>query len=222
MRLLHRDRTDHDTSTDDDTRADDTTVDGSRTEAVRVAPATDDPTVVHRPDDTVVADGTHRVERADRVERPVVADGDASPMATTVRERTWTFAPGQVVSFAAGVATLAVGVIALLRAGVDASLAQPTVHILGYSHTAWLGLAEIGLGLLLVLAGSGAWGRPLSVLLGAATLVAGVLVLAEPGQMPSQLGIEKAFGWPLIALGAIVALAAMALPVWRRRTITTD
>lgn len=114
------------------------------------------------------------------------------------------------------------GVIALLRAGVDASLADPTVDIFGYSHTAWLGLAEIGLGLLLVLAGTGAWGRPLSVLLGAAAIVAGVLVLAEPDQMPAELGMEKGFGWPLVGLGALVALAAMALPVWRRRTVTSD
>jgi hypothetical protein len=141
---------------------------------------------------------------------------------TTVRERTWTFAPGQIVSFAAGVGLLAVGLVALIRAGVDGSLGTPTVHVLSYSHTAWLGLAEVGLGLLLVLAGSGAWGRPISVLLGAATVVGGVLVLAEPGQMPDELGLEKNFGWPMIALGAVVALAAMTLPVWRRRKILDD
>lgn len=140
----------------------------------------------------------------------------------TVRERTWTFAPGQIVSLVAGIAVVVVGVIALVRAGVDGSLSSPTVDVLGYSHTAWLGLAEIGLGLLLLLAGTGAWGRPLSVLLGAASVVAGVLVLAEPDQMPDELGLEKGYGWPLIALGAIVALAAMALPVWRRRHVRDD
>jgi len=214
MRLLHRDRTDHD-------RSDDTTVaeaqDGHDT--VRVAPATDDRTMV-RPgrdgDDTAVVDRGDRVDRTDHAE---VVDAPAS---TTVRERSWTFAPGQLVSFAAGAALVVVGFIALLRAGVDASLAQPTVDVLGFSHTAWLGIAEIGLGLLLLLAGSGAWGRPLSVLLGAAAVIAGVLILAEPGQMPEELGLERDFGWPLIALGAVVALASMALPVWRRRTITTD
>lgn len=197
MRLLHRDRSDRD---------DPTTIDERRTDAVRVAPTTDDTTQTRPVSDPEV------VERPDR-------DDLAAP--STVRERTWTFAPGQLVSFAAGAATLAIGLIALLRTGVDASLAQPTVDVFGYSHTAWLALGEVGLGVLLLLAGSGAWGRPLSVLLGAATVVAGVLVLTVPGEMPAELGLEKAFGWPLIALGAVVALAAMTLPVWRRRTVTT-
>ena len=166
-----------------------------------------------------------RVERGHTAVQPVpppptpTETGDRD---TTVRERTWTFAPGQVVSLAAGVALVVVGAIALMRAGVGEPLASPTVNVLTYSHTAWLGLAEIGLGALLILAGTGAWGRPLSVLLGAATVCAGVLVLVEPDQMPDELGLEKNYGWPLVALGAVVALAAMTLPVWRRRTLTDD
>lgn len=218
MRLLHRDRTDHDDRSDDTTGA----ATQSGDERVRVAPASADRTMVHptrdgdRDGDTAVA------ERGERVDRDEVTDATAPPAPTTVRERTWTFAPGQLVSFAAGAAAVVVGLIALLRAGVDASLAEPAVDVLGYSHTAWLGLAEIGLGVLLLLAGSGAWGRPLSVLLGAATVIAGVLVLVETDQMPGELGLERAFGWPLVVVGAVVALASMTLPVWRRRTITTD
>jgi hypothetical protein len=171
-------------------------------------------------DDT--SDDSTTTSRTVRRETPPASVQEVHERRTTVRERTWTFAPGQLVSFAAGVGLLAVGLVALIRAGIDGSLATPTVHVLTYSHTAWLGLAELGLGLVLVLVGTGAWGRPISVLLGAATVVAGVLVLAEPGQMPDELGLEKNFGWPLIALGAVVALAAMTLPVWRRRKILDD
>jgi len=140
-------------------------------------------------------------------------------VSTRTRERSWTFAPGQLVSLVAGVGLIAVGIVALIRADVDGSLSTPVVQVLDYSHTAWLGIAEIGLGLLLVLAGAGSWGRALSVLLGAATVIVGVLILAEPGQMPDELGVEEDFGWPLIALGGIVALAALVLPVWRSRTM---
>ena len=62
--------------------------------------------------------------------------------------------------------------------------------------------------MLLVLAGTGAWGRPLSVLLGAAMMIAGVLIGAEPGEMPEELGLEQDFGWMLVLFGALVALAA--------------
>jgi hypothetical protein len=46
-----------------------------------------------------------------------------------------------------------------------------------------------------------------------------VLVAAEPAGMPDELGLEQDFGWVLIVSGAIVALASMALPVWRKHRI---
>lgn len=146
-------------------------------------------------------------------------DAEARP---TVRERTWSFTPAQIVSFAVGSFLVVVGLIVLLRAGVDGSLATPTVEVLTYRHTAWLGLVEIGAGSLLVLASSGTWGRVVSVVVGAAIVVGGVLVLAEPSRMPSELGTEQAYGWPVAALGALVAVAAMALPVWRRRALRDE
>jgi hypothetical protein len=142
--------------------------------------------------------------------------------AGTTRQRTWTFAPGQLVSLVVGVGFVIAGLLALVRAELDGSLSEPVVEVLGYTHTAWLGVAEIGLGLLLILAGTGAWGRPLSVLLGAGMVIAGVLVLAETGQMPEELGLEEDYGWPLVISGALVALAALALPVWRSYRSDSD
>ena len=199
MRLLHRDKHEADISDHDGNR---TTTDAPVLDAM-----------------------TERDDRGHTAVQPTPGPPGAADTVgrdTTVHERTWTFAPGQVVSLVAGVGLVVVGLLALMRAGVGEPLDSPTVDVLSYSHTAWLGIAEIGLGALLVLAGTGAWGRPLSVLLGAAAVVAGILVLLEPGQMPEELAVEKSFGWPLLALGAVVALAAMALPVWRRRTITDD
>ena len=90
------------------------------------------------------------------------------------------------------------------------------------THTAWLGIAEVGVGLFLVLAGLDARGRVASVLIGALAVIAGVLVLAEPGQMPDELGLEKAYGWPLIILGGIAAFAAMVFPVWFSQRVDQD
>ena len=159
-------------------------------------------------------DGNGTVER-DHIRQEVTE----RPVSTRTSERFWDFAPGQLVSLVAGVGVVIVGIVALIRAGVEGSLARPVVEVAGYTHTAWLGIAEIGLGLLLVLAGTGAWGRGLSVLLGAASVVAGALVLAVPEEMPEELGLEKDFGWPLLILGAVVALCALALPVWHSRSV---
>ena len=40
--------------------------------------------------------------------------------------------------------------------------------------------------------------------------------------MPEELALEKAFGWPLIVVGAVVALAAIALPVWYTNRVDRD
>ena len=173
----------------------------------------EDPVVVHRPAEPAV------VDRDDSTTVRRVPETDDS---FTIRERTSTFAPGQIVSLAVGVGFVALGLVAMIRAGIDGSFGDPTVDVLGFSHTAWLGLAEVGLGALLILAGTGAWGRPLSVLLGAAMVVAGVLVLAEPGEMPEELGLERDYGWVLILGGALVALCALILPVWRSHKVTRN
>ena len=188
MRLLHRNREDEHTTTHPD--------------AVHDAEAHP----VHT---------TADVDRTAVVPTAASADATRAHGDTKVRERTWTFAPGQLVSLAAGIFAIAVGLIALIRAGVDGSLEEPTVSVLGYDHTAWLGIVEIGVGALLVLAGAGAAGRPLSVLVGALMVVAGVLVLAETSAMPDEFALEREFGWPVAVLGGVVALAALILPVWR-------
>ncbi|MEO7573946.1 MAG: hypothetical protein ABIX10_16075 [Acidimicrobiales bacterium] len=156
-------------------------------------------------------------DRARSTGDPVDAD-DTTPV--KIREQTSVFAPGQLVSLIAGGALVVVGAIALVRAGLEDPLGAPVVEVLGWTHTAWLGLGEIGLGVVLMLLGIGAWGRWLSVLVGAAAVVAGVIVLVESDGLPEELGLERDYGWALIGLGAIVALAAMALPVWRTTNTT--
>ena len=146
-------------------------------------------------------------------------DSAVAPVPTKTRERTWTFAPGQLISFAVGLGFIAVGAVALIRAGVDGNLARPTVEVLSLSHTAWLGLAEVGLGALLLIAGTGAWGRFLSIPIGALMVIAGIVVVAEPSQVPERLAMERDHGWALVMAGALVVLASMALPVWRTRKV---
>ena len=162
-------------------------------------------------DDTAVAERQTPLHQ-----REVVTDTDAD---VKTSERVWTFAPGQLVSLIVGVGAVAIGLVAMVRAGIDGSFETPTVEVLGFTHTAWLGLAEVGLGVLLIIAGIGAWGRPLSVILGAGMVIAGVLIGAAPDEMPAELAVEEDFGWALAAIGAVVAVAALVLPVWRTHRV---
>jgi hypothetical protein len=145
-----------------------------------------------------------------------------SQMGTRTTERHRNVAPGQVVSLIAGAVFIVVGVIALVRAGIDGTLDAPVVDVVGYSHTAWLGIAEIAVGVILVLAGTTVAGRSLSVLMGTLLAIAGALVLAIPEDLPEELGVEKDFGWPLLIVGVVVALAALMLPAWQSHTVDRE
>jgi hypothetical protein len=159
-----------------------------------------------------------------RTQRDTTTHDDLGHLTTsdTVRERRWEMAPGQIVSLVAGIGFVAVGLVAVLRAGFDGSLAEPVVDVLGFTHTAWLGLAEIGLGLLLMLAGSSFAGRSLSVLLGALMVIGGVIIMSVPEDLPAELGLEEDFGMPLLVAGAVVALAALVLPAWRTHRVDRE
>ena len=152
--------------------------------------------ILHRTHDRDRVDDTDVVDRPDQDDSHVVRrDRDPEIVERTdrddvvIRERTWTFAPGQLISLVVGVGFVALGIVAMVRAGIDGSFATPTVEVLGFTHTAWLGLAEVGTGVLLILAGTGAWGRPLSVLVGAAMMICGVLIGAATSSMPEELAV---------------------------------
>ena len=153
-----------------------------------------------------------QAHRTTQMDSPDTVD---SRMTTSVRERHWQFAPGQIVSLAAGLGFLIVGIVALLRAGIGDDLSTPVVEVLGFTHTAWLGLAEIGVGLFLIAAGADYRGRAVSVFIGAALVVAGVVIASAADELPTELGIEEGMGVPLAIVGGIVALSALVLPAFR-------
>jgi len=219
MSLLHRSRTDTDAETDRDVEHRDVEHRDVEHRDVehRDVEHRDDTAVAAEPDGRHVAAGEH----GRGFEHDPAIESEAAPVLDRkVRERRFDFAPGQLVSLIGGLALIAVGLIAIIRAGLDTSLDTPVVSVMGWDHTAWLGVAEVGAGLLLVLAGvSAAAGRTVSVLIGSLLVIGGILVLAEEQARPVELGIERSFGWPLVACGAVVALAALVLPAWRTRSV---
>ena len=64
------------------------------------------------------------------------------------------FSPGQVIAAALGLVTAVIGIITLSHAGIDGTMNVPVVQAAGLHQSAILGLAELGLGLLLILGAS--------------------------------------------------------------------
>jgi hypothetical protein len=128
--------------------------------------------------------------------------------------------PGQLLILLAGAAALALGIVAVVRTGLDGSLSQPVDSVLGWNHTALLGLFEIGAGVLLILGGLRAGFRWFGGLVGLATIVGGILILGRMQWTIDRLGAERDFGWVAIVIGAVAVVGA-AIPRMRHRRATT-
>jgi hypothetical protein len=158
-------------------------------------------------------------------ERAGRTDTILEPRPWAVEEETVTargFSPGQILVVLAGVASLVLGIVAVARTGLDGPLSQPVEPVLGWDHTALLGLIEIGAGAVMILAGLRAGTRWIGGLVGIAAIVGGALVLGRLDWTMNELGAERDFGWVAIVIGAVAVVGAAIPRVHHtRRTMTS-
>ena len=131
------------------------------------------------------------------------------------------FSPGQILIVLAGAASLALGIAAVATTGLDGPLSQPVDEVLGWNHTALLGIIEIAAGAVMILSGLRAGARWLGGLVGLAAIVGGALVLGRLDWTMNELGAERDFGWVAIGIGAVAVIGA-AIPRVRRRSRADD
>jgi uncharacterized membrane protein HdeD (DUF308 family) len=141
-----------------------------------------------------------------------IVDTPVGTTRSTVRARR--FSPGQVVSGVLGAFLLVLGIVAVTRTGVDASLNQPVTELFGLKHSAYVGLFEVFVGLLLLLGAGSAAYRGAAGFAGALLLVGGLVIVAGNLRILLDVGAEPATGWLGIVTGAVAILAAM-LPSYR-------
>jgi hypothetical protein len=120
--------------------------------------------------------------------------------------RRWSIADALVALIGAALAV--VGGIALARAEVDSTWFRPVVDVLDADHTALLGVAELGAGILLILVAA-ARSRALAILLGVALAVAAAVAAVESAEVRRELAIEDWWAWLLCGAGVLVALTAL-------------
>ena len=174
------------------------------------------PADVGRPRRVATSTGSVRAHRPPRPileQRPWVVEEEE-----TVVERG--FSPGQILIVLAGAASLALGIAAVAATGLDGPLSQPVDEVLGWNHTALLGIIEIGAGVVMILSGLRAGARWLGGLVGLAAIVGGALILGRLDWTMNELGAERDFGWVAIAIGAVAVIGA-AIPRVRRRSRRT-
>jgi hypothetical protein len=215
MRLLRR----HD-DTDDDV-VDDRSATETETEGRQVPP--ERPTVPDHggpavPDARAADVGNEPTTRTEAVSDPRYGygrgTGDTERIAV-VPERVATedvvvthWSVGDVLVALIGAALAAVGIIVLVRTGVNETWYRPTTSIFDANHTPLLGLIEAGTGAVLVLAALARM-RFVTTLIGLAMAVAGVVAAMETSEWRRELAIEDWWAWTMAGVGLVVALLAL-------------
>ena len=121
---------------------------------------------------------------------------------------------GSVLATAAGVALTVIGVLALVRTGVDETWYSPVEEVASVSHTPLLGAIEVGVGVLLILAGlTGA--RMVAALVALVAGIGAAVVAIEPELVDQELALER--GWAAALAVALLALALVLVMARERR-----
>ena len=123
----------------------------------------------------------------------------------SVETKEWRWDFGSVLATAAGVALIVMGALALVRTGVDSSWYTPVEQVAGITHTPLLGAIELGVGVLLVLAGL-AGARMLAALIAVAGGTLAAVVAFEPDVVDSELALERGWAVTLAVAGLVLAL----------------
>jgi hypothetical protein len=123
----------------------------------------------------------------------------------SVETKEWRWDFGSVLATAAGVVLVVIGALALVRTGVDSSWYSPVEQVAGIDHTPLLGAIELGVGVLLVLAGL-AGARMVAALIAVAGGTLAAVVAFEPDIVDSELALERGWATTLAVAGLALAL----------------
>jgi len=136
-------------------------------------------------------------------------------VATTSGQR---FAIDSVIVGLVGLVLLIVGLIAITRAGVDGPMEDPVVSVVGFSHTALLGLIEVGIGLCLLIAAA-ATSKPAAIFFGLVLGVGGIVGAVQAESFRHSLALESGMAWMAVIAAVVVVLVSLLIP--RLATHTT-
>ena len=183
-----------------------------RTEGDHDEPAPDDPR-------RVTDEGTLMTFDEEPAWAPAgpVARTETVPTTEEVKTRrgyTW----GQVLIALAGLAALVFGVGTVVLAGLAGSITEPVVEVFGYTHTPLLGVIEVGVGVVFIIAALVPGGRWVAGPIAGGVIAGGALILAEYPWTQTELAAEQRLGWVAIAVGAAAYLGAM-VPTKKRVTV---
>lgn len=127
------------------------------------------------------------------------------------------FAPDAIIAAVVGLVLMVIGLLAMVRAGLDDPLEQPVVEVLGFTHTATLGMIEAVLGALLLICGASSW-RSGALFFGSVMAIGGFIGAVQTESFATNLALESSMAWIVAIAGAVVVAAALLMPRYVSRT----
>jgi hypothetical protein len=153
--------------------------------------------------------------------RPAAAPLHTVPSSVVSASSTTRFQPDAFVAGAVGLVLLLLGLIASVRGGFSGSMDVPVVKVLGFTHTTTLGLIEVGVGLLLMVA-AGMRSRNGELFGGLVLGIGGFVGVVQHHSFVRTLALEKSLAWAAIVGGVVVVLAALLLPRFTRQSSVVE
>ncbi len=129
--------------------------------------------------------------------------------------------PGQMIAGALGLFLLILGGVALARVGFS-SLTGETTVVLGFGHTALMGLIDIVAGLLFLGVASSPGMRGSMIGLALVALAFGAVVAIEPGSFEAVLGGGSEIGVLYLIIGVVGLVAALTFPTLVVDRVSTE
>jgi len=157
---------------------------------------------------------------AARVVVPVAAvRHDVHQVARSSQQR---YAVDSIIVGVVGLALTVIGLLAITRAGVHGPMDEPVVKVIGFTHTAALGLIEAGMGLVLLICAAST-SRAASIFFGLVLGIGSLVGALQTDSFDRSLALESGLAWLAVIAAIVVILASFLVPrvVTRSTSYTT-
>jgi len=121
------------------------------------------------------------------------------------------FAVDSVIVGVIGLALTVVGLLAVTRAGVHGPMDAPVVKVIGFTHTATLGMIEAAMGLVLLICAA-SMSRAASIFFGLVLGIGSLIGALQTDSFDRSLALESGLAWLAVIAAIVVVLASFLVP----------
>lgn len=121
------------------------------------------------------------------------------------------YAIDSVIVGLVGLALTVIGLLAVTRAGVHGPMDEPVVKVIGFTHTATLGMIETAMGVVLLICAAST-SRAASIFFGLVLGIGALVGALQTDSFDRTLALESGLAWLAVIAAIVVILASFLIP----------